>query len=168
MLVDLGSFHRRLGELSGTSMESRLDSVASLPYCPTIDERVPTALLRPGDVRGERLEYPMERRKYRRINVTWPISIVLGEEIIDGETINITIDGVLISCGEPLKLNEVFRISIIPPNHKGIEVNGKVIWSDHYAIDEQDVTFGMGICFVKISDVDHHFLKDLVSAHSKE
>jgi hypothetical protein len=110
----------------------------------------------------------IERRRYHRINVTWPISIVSDEEVIDGETINITVDGVLISCEEPLKLNEVFRISISPPNHQGIEVNGKVIWSDHYAIDEQDATFGMGICFVKISDVDRHFLRDLVSSHSKE
>lgn len=112
--------------------------------------------------------HPIERRKYHRINVTWPISIVLEGEIIDGETINITIDGVLISCEEPLQLNEVLGISISPPNHQGIEVTGKVIWSDHYAIDEQDVAFGMGICFVKISDVDRHFLKDLVSAHSKK
>lgn len=110
----------------------------------------------------------IERRTYHRINVAWPISMVLDGESIDGETINITVDGVLITCEEPLQLNEVLRISINPPNHRSIEVTGKVIWSDHYAIDEQDAAFGMGICFVKISDVDRHFLKDLVSAHSKE
>ncbi len=110
----------------------------------------------------------IERRKYHRINVAWPISIVSGEESIEGKTINITVDGVLISCEEPLQLDEVLRISINPPNHQGVEVNGKVIWSDHYAIDEQDATFGIGICFVKISDVDCHFLKDFVSAHSKQ
>jgi hypothetical protein len=110
----------------------------------------------------------IERRRYPRINVTWPISIVLNGEIIDGETINITVDGVLISCEEPLQLNEALRISINPPNHQGIGVTGKVIWSDQYAIDERDATFGMGICFVKISEVDRHFLKDLVSAHSQE
>jgi len=110
----------------------------------------------------------IEKRKYRRINVSWPISIVVDEESIEGKTINITVDGVLISCEEPLQLNEVFRISINPPNQQGIEVNGKVLWSDHYAIDEQDTAFAIGICFVKISDVDRHFLKDLVSAHSKQ
>ena len=114
------------------------------------------------------MAHTIERRKYNRIIVTWPISIVLDEEIIEGETINITVDGVLIRCEEPLQLNEVLRISINPPNHQGIEVNGKVVWSDHYAVDEQDTAFGMGICFVKISDVDCHFLKDLVSAHSKQ
>ena len=114
------------------------------------------------------MSHTIERRKYHRINVTWPISILLDGEIIDGETINITVDGVLLSCEEPLQLNEVLRISINPPNHQSIEVNGKVIWSDHYAIDEQDTAFGMGVCFVKISEVDRHFLKDLVAAHSKE
>jgi hypothetical protein len=114
------------------------------------------------------LKHTVERRKHHRINVAWPISIILDEEIIEGETINITVDGVLISCEEPLQLNEVLRISISPPNHQGIEVNGKVIWSDNYAIDEQDAAFGMGICFVKISDVNRHFLRDLISAHSRQ
>lgn len=118
--------------------------------------------------KGNHLASTIERRKYHRINVAWPISIVSGEESIEGKTINITVDGVLISCEEPLQLDEVLRISINPPNHQGVEVNGKVIWSDHYAIDEQDATFGIGICFVKISDVDCHFLKDFVSAHSKQ
>jgi hypothetical protein len=92
----------------------------------------------------------------------------LGEEIIEGETINIAVDGVLINCEEPLQLDEILRISINPPNHQGIEVNGKVIWSDRYAIDERDTAFGMGICFVKITEVDRHFLKEFVSAYSKQ
>jgi hypothetical protein len=110
----------------------------------------------------------IERRKYQRISVSWPISIVMDEENIEGKTINITVDGLLLNCEEPLQLNEVLRISINPPEQKGIELKGKVIWSDHYAIDEQDTAFAVGICFVKISDVDRHFLKDLLSAHSKK
>lgn len=114
------------------------------------------------------MAHTIERRKYHRITVTWPVSIVMDEEIVEGETINVTVDGVLISCDEPLQLNEVLRISITPPNHQGIEVTGKVIWSDHYAIDEQDTAFGMGICFIKISDVDRHFLNDFVATRSKQ
>lgn len=117
--------------------------------------------------KGKHLVQAIERRKYSRISVAWPIAIASSEGIIGGQTINITAEGVLISCEEPLQLNEVLQISIKPPNHQGLEVKGKVIWSDHYAIDEHDTAFGMGICFVKISDVDRHFLKDLVSVHSK-
>lgn len=109
-----------------------------------------------------------ERRKQHRIHVAWPLSIVLDEETVEGETINVTGDGVLINCNEPLQINEVLRISIHPPNHQALEVNGKVIWSDNYAVDEHDIAFGIGICFVKISDVDRHFLQDFVSAHSKD
>jgi hypothetical protein len=136
-----------------------------LPYFLDIDERIPGTCVSRGK-KGKYLASTIERRKYHRINVSWPISIALDEESIEGKTINVTVDGVLISCEEPLELNEILRISINPPNHQGIEVNGKVIWSDHYAIDEQDTAFGIGICFVKIADVDRHFLKDLVSAHS--
>ncbi|MBW2311816.1 MAG: hypothetical protein JRF35_12215 [Deltaproteobacteria bacterium] len=45
MFVNLSSFHRGLGAFFSTSMESRLDSAVSLPYCPPIDERVTDALL---------------------------------------------------------------------------------------------------------------------------
>jgi hypothetical protein len=109
----------------------------------------------------------IERRRYNRLEVNWPIIMAFDQDELEGETINITVDGVLIRCEEPLQLNEIFRISIKPPNRQVIEVTGKVIWSDHYAIGEQNTAFGMGICFVKISEVDRHFLKDLVSAHYK-
>lgn len=109
-----------------------------------------------------------ERRKHHRIKARWPISVLLDQDIVKGETINITVDGVLISCEEPLRMNEILRMSINPPHHQAIEVTGKVMWSDHYAVDEQNTTFGMGICFVKISDVDRHFLKDVVSSHPQE
>lgn len=45
MLADPRSIHHRVGELSIISIVSRLDSMVTFPYCPTIDERVPTALL---------------------------------------------------------------------------------------------------------------------------
>lgn len=85
--------------------------------------------------------------------------------MIEGETRNVTSDGILICCEEPLRLNEICPMSISPPDHQLIEVTGKVIWSDFYAVDEQSTAFGTGICFVKISEVDRHFFRDMVSDH---
>jgi len=145
---------------------SQIDRKISLAYFQIVNRGL---LLRSIEgIKGQQLADSTERRQHHRINVAWPLSIVLDEEIVEGETINVTSDGVLISCNEPLQINEVLRISINPPNRHPIEVNGKVIWSDHYAVDEHDIAFGIGICFMKISDVDRRFLQELVSDRSNQ
>ena len=83
---------------------------------------------------------------------------------IEGETINISVDGLSIRCDEPLMINEVFRIAILPPDRQAIGVSGKVIWSDLYAIDPNDTAVGLGLCFVRISDEDRKVFEDVVAA----
>ncbi len=73
-------------------------------------------------------------------------------------------DGLSIRCDEPLMINEVFRIAILPPDRQAIGVSGKVVWSDLYAIDPNDTAVGLGICFVKITDEDRKIFEDAVSA----
>lgn len=110
----------------------------------------------------------MERRKHDRITVRWPNTVLTGHGATEGETRNITVNGIFICCEEPLQVNEVFSLSISPPNHYSVEVPGKVIWSDLYAVDEQNTAFGTGICFVKISDGDRHFFEDVLPAHPEQ
>ncbi len=106
----------------------------------------------------------IERRTNLRHHVQWPVSIITGEKTIDGSTLNITTEGMSISCDEPLPLNEFFRFYIIPPAHENIDVTGKIVWSDLYGVDENDTSFGMGICFVKISEKDSCYFNDIISA----
>ena len=73
-------------------------------------------------------------------------------------------DGISIRCDEPLMINEVFRIAILPPDGQAIGVSGKVIWSDLYAIDPNDTAVGLGLCFVRISDEDRRIFEDAVAA----
>ena len=109
----------------------------------------------------------IERRKHHRTKARWPIAVLAGEGKIEGETRDIAIEGILICCEKPLPLNEIFSMSIIPPNHQDVDVIGKVVWSDLYGIDNQNTAFAMGLCFAKISDRDRHFLKDMVSVHTE-
>ena len=107
----------------------------------------------------------IERRKCRRREVTWPVNVFTDHGTVEGETQNISTDGVFISCDEPLALNENYRIGIIPPNHQIIDVTGKVVWSDLYGIDENNTAFGIGVCFVKIPNNDHNYLDHIVTDH---
>lgn len=107
----------------------------------------------------------MERRKDNRIRVRWPVAVLTDSGVIQAETRNITANGIFICCGDRLRLNKIFPLRISPPNKQALEVKGRVIWSDRYAVDGRDTYYGMGICFVKISDGDRHSLADLIAAH---
>jgi len=110
------------------------------------------------------LAITIERRKNVRGDIRWPITVSADHGNIQGETRNISIDGISIRCDEPLRINEVFRIAILPPDRQAIGVSGKVIWSDLYAIDQDDTAVGLGLCFVEISDEDRKIFIDAVSA----
>ena len=108
-----------------------------------------------------------ERREFVRVRVRWPVSVVTDNATIQAETRNITVNGIFISSKDLLRLNETFSLHIIPPNRQPITVTGTVIRSDHQALDERSISYGMGICFVRVSDEDQHFLEELISAHPR-
>jgi len=83
--------------------------------------------------------------------------------MVQAETRNITVNGIFISSNELLRLDETVPLCINPPNRQPLEVTGKVIWSDHSGVDNEEMSYGTGICFVEVSDGDRHFLEDLIS-----
>ena len=103
-----------------------------------------------------------ERRNRPRRLIRWPITVLADHATLEGETINITTDGLFVTCGEPLRLNEIYRLSILPPNHRPLGLKGKVVWSDLYGIDNNNVAVGIGICLVEVSDEDRHYIEDIV------
>lgn len=111
---------------------------------------------------GLHLEVKKDRRKVARRAVTWPVTIVADYGTIEGEIKNITVDGILIHSEDPLRLNEIYRMSIMPPNHVAIGVTGKVVWSDAYCMDEDNSVFGIGVCLIEISPQDRESLSGLL------
>lgn len=107
----------------------------------------------------------VERRKHQRIKARWPITVITDQGTIQGETRNITFDGLFMCSEEPLRLNETFNMQINPPNQQTTDFTARVIWSDLYAFVDQNTVYGTGICFVRISDGDRHLLNEILSAH---
>jgi len=102
-----------------------------------------------------------ERRLHPRRSAKWPVMILTDTGTIEGETKNITVNGLSIRCEEPLRMDEVLHMGIIPPNHPMIEFQGRVVWSDLYGIGADEHAYAMGVCFVEISENDRHVLTDL-------
>lgn len=113
------------------------------------------------------MSYPANRRKNERVYVKWPVTIVMSSGTFEGETTNITTQGVGIACDEPLHLNVSYTLIIRPANHGALEVTGKVVWSDLYGIDGDNKTVGIGICFIEISEKDRLFFNEVISENLK-
>ena len=105
-----------------------------------------------------------EKRREPRIKVNWPIEIFLGDRTIEGIAKNITLKGLFVCCEEPLSLKKDFRLLIFTPNKKAIDVIGKVVWSDAYAvdIDNNNAPVCVGLSFVEISTSSLNSLKEIV------
>ncbi|NTV32707.1 MAG: PilZ domain-containing protein [Deltaproteobacteria bacterium] len=104
-----------------------------------------------------------EKRRSKRSDVRWPVSVESEHGTIQGEIRNISLSGIYVQCNEPLRVNEDFRMAIIPPNRQAIGLTGKVVWADMYGIDEEENAFGMGVCLVQIAEEDQEFLKSAVA-----
>ena len=111
------------------------------------------------------MDFKKEKRKYPRVEVTWPVTIYYEDEKIDGETKNISAEGVSLQCEKPLPVNRAFSILINPPDHQAIDLKGEVIWSELYGIDGAHKTdvYGLGVCLVELSEEDKQLLKAMLS-----
>lgn len=106
-----------------------------------------------------------DKRKHPRVEVNWPITIYFEDEKIEGESRNISAEGLFICSERPLPLKKILRISINPPDHQAIGLSGEIVWSDMYGIDgggKLDV-YGIGICLVELSDEDKNIIKTVLN-----
>ena len=104
-----------------------------------------------------------DRRGSMKVEASWSITIQAETGTIEGEIKNVSAEGLLISCEEPLRLNETYRMSILPGNRHAIGVSGKVVWADAYCMDGENTAFGVGTCLVELMDEDREVLSALLA-----
>jgi len=106
-----------------------------------------------------------ERRKSLRIQAKWPIILSRGVETIEGETLNLSAEGISFTSEDPVRFKGTYQIVLRPPDHPEIALSGDVIWSDLYGIDEGSDTYCMGICLLEIREQDAEFIVDTVRSY---
>ena len=68
-------------------------------------------------------------------------------------------------CARPLRLNEVFHMSINSPE-KSLNVKAEVVWSNIHGPDDEINPRGMGVRFLKISSQDRKLIAKEVNQYS--
>jgi len=110
---------------------------------------------------------PEEKRNHPRAQIRLPVVLDTPQQLMTGETINIGVDGVFISCKEPLKNNQIFNLAIIdvPLLHCRLVPTARVIWSNVHPPTVGFLPKGMGVQFIRISEEDRKYLSVAVSGH---
>ncbi len=100
-----------------------------------------------------------EKREYPRAEIKWPAVIKTDKGTMDGVTSNVTPNGVFIHCQKPLRLNEIFELTIdIPNSDQTLTARAEVTWSNRWGPDDEISPRGMGVRFVKISSEARKFI----------
>ena len=100
-----------------------------------------------------------EKREYPRAEIKWPAVIKTDRGTMDGVTSNVTPNGVFIHCQKPLKLNEIFELTIdIPNSGQTLKARAEVTWSNRWGPDDDISPRGMGVRFVQISSEARKFI----------
>ena len=100
-----------------------------------------------------------EKRDYPRAKIKWPAVIETDRGTMNGVTSNVTPNGVFIHCQKPLRLNEVFELTIsIPNSDQNLKAKAEVTWSNRWGPDDDVSPRGMGVRFVRISSEARKFI----------
>ena len=103
-----------------------------------------------------------EKRAYPRVKISLPATILNAEAPIDGVVKNISLGGVLMLLRELPRLNGAFLdLAIEVPEHQHtIFASGEMVRVDIYQEENSTFSYGVGVCFVDISDDDLRFLSN--------
>ena len=102
-----------------------------------------------------------------RANLRWQVNAVTPKGPLEGVTKDISTRGAYVCCATPLRLNQVFHMSINSPE-KSLNVKAEVVWSNIHGPDDDINPRGMGVRFVKISSQDRKFIAKEVSQQSDD
>ena len=104
------------------------------------------------------------RRKDTRANVAWLVFVETNRRIISGEAINISPGGVFILTQEPLKLREVFELTVsVPYRDSPVRAIVEAVRSQTVRSDVNLYPHGMAFQFMILSHVDRESISVFVS-----
>ena len=97
----------------------------------------------------------IEKRKYPRASIRWPVSITTSNRSVRGVTEDIGPEGFSIHLEKPLELYEPITIStIISTSDRILEVAGEVVWSNNHHSDDENTLSSIGVRFLGTSYAD--------------
>ena len=103
-----------------------------------------------------------------RMEVRWEVHFFTDHGHMEGETVNISPEGVMVSCKELPPLEDNFRLVIRPPDHYPLDLTGRVVWTTICNPVSGAESIGVDIQFMSIGEQDKLYLQGMVGGDFEE
>ena len=106
----------------------------------------------------------VERRRYPRAKIEWPVSLKTDQGIIPGYTLNLSAGGATVRLQDPPLIHEIVEMTIkIPELERHLLVEAQVVWSTADIVDNELTLPIVGLNFTTINDQDRWLLSTAVA-----
>jgi len=105
----------------------------------------------------------MSTEQVVKAKLKWPVSMKANGSSSDGVTLTLSTNGAYIRCAKPLRLYEIFDMTLqVPNSDDSIEAEVEVVFSNIYGPDDHISPRGMGVRFLEISSEDRKIIAKAV------
>lgn len=112
--------------------------------------------------------FERDRRRFERIEVKWPTTVITSDGQFTGETKSLSQVGASFYCRELPPIGQEFRLEIQPPSHQPILVSVKSIWAMERVPQEDSSLFIIGAEFEYISEADVQFIGNVIAQKKRK
>ena len=106
----------------------------------------------------------VERRRYPRAKIEWPVSLKTDQGIIPGYTLNLSAGGATVRLQDPPLIHEIVEMTIkIPELERHLLVEAQVVWSTADIVDNELTLPIVGLNFTTINDQDRWLISTAVA-----
>jgi hypothetical protein len=85
----------------------------------------------------------VEKRRYPRVEITWPVTVITPNGPKGGRIQNISLGGAFIQGTKVPELDDFFRLVIRPAESRYIFATARIVWSDTF-FNDKSIFHAMG------------------------
>ena len=123
-----------------------------------------------GDTGGKNLpnflvEVKAKEVRPERIQLKCPALIDKSKGVMKVGIKELTTNGAFVTCPNPFPVGESFPIRILLDDHDPQTFNAEVVWNNQNVLEEEIVSRGMKVRFLKLTDSDRKMINEIISIH---
>jgi len=104
-----------------------------------------------------------EKERPERIQLKCPALIDRSKGVMKVGIKELTTNGAFVTCPHPYPIGESFPLKILLNDHDPQTFNAEVVWNNQNVLEEEIVTRGMKVRFLKLTDSDRKMINEIIS-----
>ena len=109
---------------------------------------------------------PMEKRRYPRFHIAWPVTLIGLDGLVSGVTRNLSLAGTLVHCPEMPIVSDKLSLVFKPSERQPLPASAEMVWSNTL-LSHNNMMLAMGVCFTYLPDPGRKILSAMISSHLK-